>query len=162
MDLNILYAFCRTTDEMIDDQPDVNTKIHNLELCMQFIKELFSDRKSDTEVRARPYETKIDWIKYQTKLTKTQMSVFRAFSRIAFYMPRKSLNHQFLCFKWDVEGRLYKNEDDILEYADLVLGSCTGELCTYILMYRCNNAKYELIENYSHVIKKSRIMGKVS
>lgn len=161
LDLTILYAFCRVTDDMIDDEPDVEKQKHNLELTKKFIDELFADRKSDYDVKAKPYVIKIDWAQYQSELTYVQMASFRAISRIAFYLPRKPFYELLEGYQWDMERRLVKSEKDLLLYSSYVAGSI-GTLCVYVMMYRCDNDKFELLDNYDIVIEKAQQMGRVN
>jgi len=37
-----------------------------------------------------------------------------------------------------------------------------GALCVYVMMFRCDKDKYDLVENYDYVIKKAYQMGRVS
>nr|BBU53367.1 carotenoid synthase/cyclase [Acyrthosiphon pisum] len=159
LDLIILYSFCRVTDDMIDDELDVEKKKRKFELTERFIKELFHDRKSDYDVQTKPQELKIDWTKYESELTDREMSCFRALSRIAFYLPRKPFDELLAGYKWDIEGRLIRNEDDLLLYSTYVAGS-VGALCVYVMMYRCDNDKYDLVENYDYIIEKAYQMGR--
>ncbi|XP_026805481.1 bifunctional lycopene cyclase/phytoene synthase-like [Rhopalosiphum maidis] len=158
LDLIILYSFCRVTDDMIDNELDVEKKKRKFELTNNFINELFHDRKSDYDVGTKPQKLNIDWTKYESGLTDVEMSCFRALSRIAFYLPRKPFEELLAGYKWDIEGRLIRNEDDLLLYSTYVAGS-VGALCVYVMMYRCDNDKFELVENYDYVIKKAYQMG---
>lgn len=161
MDLTILYAFCRVTDDMIDNESDVEKQKHKLRLIEKFINELFADRKSDYDVKTSPCQVKIDWSQYESVLTDVEMSSFRAISRISFYLPRKPFHELIAGYQWDVEGRLVKDEADLLLYSSYVAGSI-GTLCVYVMTYRCDNEKYDLVENYDYVIEKAQQMGNVS
>jgi len=158
LDLIILYSFCRVTDDMIDNELDVEKKKRKFQLTNNFINELFHDRKSDYDVGTKPQKLNIDWTKYESELTDAEMSCFRALSRIAFYLPRKPFEELLAGYKWDIEARLIKNEDDLLLYSTYVAGS-VGVLCVYVMMYRCDNDKFKLVENYDYVIKKAYQMG---
>lgn len=158
LDLIILYSFCRVTDDMIDNESDVEKKKRKFELTKNFINELFYDRKSDYDVGIKPQKLNINWTKYESELTNVEMSCFRALSRIAFYLPRKPFEELLAGYKWDIEGRLIRNEDDLLLYSTYVAGS-VGALCVYVMMYRCDNDKFKLVENYDYVIKKAYQMG---
>lgn len=160
LDLIILYAFCRVTDDMIDNQLDIEKKKHKLSIIETFINELFADRKSDYEVKTQPQNVKIDWEIYKSELTDVELSCFRAMSRTAFYLPRKPFYELLAGYQWDVEGRLVRNEDDLQLYSSYVAGS-VGALCVFVMMYKCDSNKYELVENYDHVIKKAQLMGRV-
>lgn len=161
MDLIILYAFCRVTDDMIDDESNVEKKAHKLEVIKTFIKELFADRKSDYEVKTKPQEPEINWTKYESELTNEEISCFRALSRIAFYLPRKPFYELLLGYQWDLEGRLIRNENDLLLYSNYVAGSI-GTLCVFLIMYKCDGGKYGFEKNYDYVIEKAQQMGRVS
>lgn len=146
---------------MIDEESDVEMKKQKLKTIEKFLDELFADRKSDYEVKAEPYEVPINWAQYTTELTDVELSCFRAISRIAFYLPRKPFYELLAGYQWDVEGRLVRNENDLLLYSSYVAGS-VGALCVYVMMYRCDNGNYELVGNYGYVIEKAQQMGRVS
>ncbi|XP_027845625.2 uncharacterized protein LOC114125977 [Aphis gossypii] len=158
LDLIILYSFCRVTDDMIDNELDIEKKKRKFELTKNFINELFYDRKSDYDVGTKPKKLNIDWKKYESELTDVEMSSFRSLSRIAFYLPRKPFEELLAGYEWDIEGRLVRNEDDLLLYSTYVAGS-VGALCVYVMMYRCDNNNFELVENYDYVIEKAYQMG---
>lgn len=160
LDLTILYAFCRVTNDMIDNEPDVQKKKHKLEIIKSFIDDLFIDRKSDYDV-LKPQQAKIDWIKYKSELNDKEMSCFRAISRIIFYFPRKPFYELFAGYQWNVEGKLVQSEDDLLAYSNMAGGSI-GELSVFVMMYKCDNDKYEYVEKYDQVVESARIMGLVS
>lgn len=159
--MTILYAFCRVTDDMIDNEEDKDKKNHKLGIVEQFINELFADRKSDYDVKTKPCTVNIDWEKYQSVLTDNEISSFRAISRIAFYLPRKPFYELLAGYQWDVESRLVRDEDDLMLYSSYVAGS-VGVLCVYVLIYRCDNDNFVISEEYSYVIEKAQQMGRVS
>jgi len=146
---------------MIDDESDAKKKQHKYEVIERFVSELFADRKSDCEVKTRPCIANIDWSHYQSELTDQEMASFRALSRIAFYLPRRPFDELLAGFRWDIEGRLVKNEDDLMLYSSYVAGSI-GALCVYVIMYRCNSNEHDLADNYDYVIDKAQQMGRVS
>lgn len=146
---------------MIDDEQDTKKKKEKLKVIETFIEEMFADRKSDYEVKKNPQEPVIDWEKYKSDLTDTEMSCFRAISRIAFYLPRKPFHELLAGYQWDVEGRVVRNDDDLLLYSRYVAGS-VGVLCVFVMMYRCDDDQYDIMENYDYVIEKALQMGQVS
>lgn len=147
---------------MIDDKSsDTDKKKCKLELIETFINELFSDRKSDYEVKKNPHDVKIDWAKYQSQLTDLEVSCFRAMSRTAFYMPRKPFYELLAGYRWDIDGRIVRNEADLIEYCNYVAGS-VGVLCVFVIKYRCDDEKFDMIKNYEYVIDKAHQMGRVS
>ncbi|VVC39976.1 Squalene/phytoene synthase, conserved site,Squalene/phytoene synthase,Lycopene cyclase [Cinara cedri] len=160
LDLIILYAFCRVTDNIIDDETDVLRKKCKLNVIEKFVNELFADRKSDYDVKTVPYTAKVDWAYYQSELTGEEMASFRAVSRIAFYLPRKPFYELIAGYQWDIEGRLVRNEEDLLLYSSYVAGS-VGTLCVYVMLYRCDNDVYDVFGEDDYVIEKARQMGRV-
>lgn len=146
---------------MIDDETNVEKKKHKLKLIEKFVDELFADRKSDFDVKTVPYAAKVDWAYYQSKLTGGQMSSFRALSRISFYLPRKPFYELIAGYRWDIQGKLVRNEEDLLLYSNYVAGS-VGTLCVYVMLYRCDNGDYGVTSVDDYVIDKAQQMGWVS
>jgi len=110
---------------------------------------------------SKPQEIIVDWKQYESELTEEELSIFRAFSRIVFLLPRKPFEELFDGFQLDLSSTLYKSENDLLVYFTLVAGSF-GAMCIYIIMYRYNINKYEFIEKDDYLIKKSYQIGNVS
>ncbi|KAL5245315.1 hypothetical protein ACI65C_012725 [Semiaphis heraclei] len=158
LDLIILYAFCRVTDEMFDSKSDEKKKKLKLELSKQFISEVFSDRKSDYDVKRIPKEVKIDWKKYESEFTDFELSSYRALSRIAFFLPRKPFEELFAGYQWDLELTLVRNEKDLMLYTSYVAGSI-GAMCLYVIMYRYGNDMNELVDNADYLTKQAYKIG---
>jgi len=146
---------------MIDDESDFENKKVKLKLLFKFVDELFADRKSDYEVHSKPKEMTMDWKHYQSVLTQEELSILRAFSRIAFFLPRKAFEEVVAGFQLDLNGTLYKDENDLMRYLNYVAGSF-GAMCIYIIMYRYNIEKYEFVEKDDYLLKKSYQIGNVS
>ncbi|XP_044011143.1 bifunctional lycopene cyclase/phytoene synthase-like [Aphidius gifuensis] len=160
LDLTILYGFCRVTDDMIDNELNIEKKIIKLKIIKNFINELFSDRKTIYDVKIKPSMININWKKYETKLSNIELSCFRAISRIAFYFPRKPFDELISGYQWDIDGRVVNNEDDLILYSSYVAGS-VGALCVHVMMYRSDFSKHSLDKNYNYVIEKAQQMGNV-
>lgn len=161
MDFIIIYGFTRITDNMIDDESDFENKKVKLKLLFKFVDELFADRKSDYEVYSKPREVTMDWKVYESVLTQEELSILRAFSRIAFLLPRKPFEEIISGFQMDMDGTLYKDEKELLKYITLVAGSF-GAMCVYIILYRYNLDKYDFVEKDDYLIEKSYQIGNVS
>lgn len=159
LDLTIVYAYIRCIDDFIDNGPDSAENKPKYDMLKQFVDEMFADRNSDGDFLPRPRVANIDWARYRPHLTDAQMTVFRAMSRIVFYMPRKPFDVMLNGFLWDVEDRVINNEDDLRLYADSVSGSIT-EIMTYSIMYRCDEP-YDIVGR-RNFIGKTHMIGRVS
>jgi len=160
MDIIIHYAFGRYSDNIMDDASSLEQKKLRLKLLQKFIGECFAGRK-DYEVKSTPHEVIIDWTPYESEFTDEEMACLRAFSRMAFYFPRKPYEELLEGYEWDLANKIYKTEKDILEYFFLVAGSF-GPMCVFSFLYRYNLDKYDLVEKDDYVIKKSYQLGNVS
>lgn len=159
--LMILYAFCRVTDDMIDNELDAGRKKRKLSLIERFVGELFANRRSDYEVNTVATASgseSIDWTSYRSELTDEELSCFRAVSRISFYLPRKPFHELLEGYRWDVEGKPVRTENDLLLYSTCVAGS-VGTLCVYVMMYK--SGSHCTIDGNDFTIRKARQMGQV-
>jgi len=163
LDLIIVYALGRITDNVVDDTSASNAEKLKLKLNLyyKFVREQFADRKSDYDVKSKPHEVDIDWTQYESLLPDVELASFRALARIAFFLPRKPFEEALAGFELDMGGTLYKDEDDLLRFCNNVAGSF-GAFCVYIIMYRYNIDKYKFLEKDDFLIKKSYQIGNVS
>lgn len=167
MDLIILYAFRRVTYDMIADELDTKKKQCKYGAIEAFVGELFADRKSDRDVMTRPGAANIDWSRYRPELTDREMAIFRAMSRTVFYLPRWPFDDLLAGYRWDVEGRPAKDEDDLMLYSSYVAGS-VGALSGHVLMYRCDDDRdHDPATAVEHgslqlVVEKARQIGRVN
>jgi len=147
LDLIIVYALGRITDNMIDDTSTSNDEKRKLKLKLSygFLKEQFADRKLDYDVKSKPCEVDINLTEYESVLTDDELSSFRALAKIAFFLPRKLFKEVLAGFELDMSDMLYRNEKELLIYSNNVAGSFAA-LCIYIIIYRYNIDKYEFIE----------------
>lgn len=160
----IAFLFGRIADEVFDSQCDHAKKKRLWKLYQRFLNELFADRKSDFDVKRTPQEAKIDWAPYESELTDEKIAVFRALSRIVYYLPAKPFYEMFEAGRWDLEAKTIQSLDDVKLYSYLVSGS-NAALCVYAMMYRDYNDKYyDLVERGmdDEIIKNAYQMGKVS
>ncbi|XP_025418471.1 bifunctional lycopene cyclase/phytoene synthase-like isoform X2 [Sipha flava] len=160
MDLLIAYTFARITDDMIDDKSlHIEEKKPKLKLFIQFLDELFAGRKSDYDIKRKPYIPKINWPLYQSQFSDVQMSCCRALSRIAFYLPRKPFYDLLEGFKWDVERRLIRNEKDLMEYCNYVAGNF-GLTSIFLFIYRSDDGMNNIIEKHDNIVEKSQQLAR--
>lgn len=164
MHLIILYAFCRVTDDMIDDEPNDGRKRRKLAAIERFVDELFADRRSDYDVRTSAAETGepcVDWARYRTELNDAELSCFRALSRISFYLPKKPFRELIDGYRWDVDGKRVEDETDLLLYSSYVAGS-VGTLCVYVMVYKSGDTMRPVDDQHcGYVIEKAHQMGQV-
>jgi phytoene synthase len=101
-----LYAFCRVTDDAIDESRDAKAA---LERCVARTEAIFADR---------PHDDPID----------------RAFARIAreHSLPRAPVDALLDGYRWDVERRPIVTISDLLAYAVRVAGA-VGVASTYLM-----------------------------
>lgn len=148
---------------MFDNKTDPEKKKRDLQLCKDFVSELFADRKTPFEVKRKPEVPKIDWAKYESRLNDLELASFRMFARISFYLPAQPFIELFEGYQLDVEGKMFETEEDLKLYTKLVAGSY-GALGVYHIMYRDYNDKYyDLVESgmSTTLIKKAYQMGEV-
>lgn len=159
----ILYAFCRVTDDMIDNGSDIVVKKRKLMLIKRFVGELFADRDSDYGVNiTTPREPKVNWVRYEPQeFSNEELSCFRALARISFYLPRKPFTELLEGYKWDVDGRTVENETDLLLYSKYVAGS-VGVLCVYVMLYNSGDCGRFNNDKRDFLVEKARQMGQVS
>lgn len=161
MDLTAVYAFCHVTKDMIANEHDVEKKKRKCDLIEKFVNEMFVDRRSVSAVGTKAYSVKIDWNQYRSELTDAEMASFRCLSRIAFYLPRKPFDGLLEGFRWDIDGKPIKNEDDLMLYSNYVAGTI-GVLCVYAILYRSDSCEFDPVEKFHIVVEKAQQMGIVS
>lgn len=142
---------------MFDNGADPIKQRRDLKLCFEFINELFADRKTAHHVKRTPKAVKVDWTKYESQLNNTEMALFRALARIAFYLPAAPLIEMFNAFQWDVDCKLFETEEDLMTYTNN-LGGINAALAVYVILFRDHNDKYyDIVEKG----KKEIIVQKV-
>lgn len=160
LDLTIVYAYIRCIDDFIDNEPDSAKNKPKYDMLKRFVDEMFADRNSDADFLPRPRVANIDWAQYRSHLTDVQMAIFRAMSRIVFYMPRKPFDAMLNGFSWDIEDRVINSEDDLWWYTDNVTGSIV-EILSYSIMYRCDHESYDIVGR-RHFVENTHMIGRVS
>lgn len=153
----IIYAFARITDEMFDNGADSIKQRGDLKLCLEFVNELFADRKTVFHVKRTPEVVKVDWTKYESRFNDTEMAVLRAFARIAFYLPAAPIIELFDDYRWDVDGKVFETEKDLLTYTANA-GGINAMMIVLVIWYRERNGKYHDIVEKG---KKEPIIQKI-
>lgn len=149
---------------MFDNQTDPEKKKRDLQLCKDFVSELFADRKTPFQVKRKPEAPKINWAKYESKINDIELTSFRTMARISFYLPAQPFIELFEGYQWDLDDKVIETEEDLLKYTTMVAGNY-GALSVYHIMYRDYNDKYYgLVESGKNdiIIKKAYQMGQVS
>lgn len=88
------------------------------------------------------------------------MASLRAFSRIAFYQPRKPLYELFKGFHLDLDHQIIKTKQNLMYYSDLVGGSFFP-MVFCIVLYRCDDDTYEVPKDYSLLEEDIYKLGRV-
>lgn len=134
-DFTIYYAFIRVTDDIIDEEHDVQSKRQQrMHVICTFLDQLFSNRRITSEYCWEMIvpQPKIDWPYFEGELTNEQLCVFRALSRIAYYLPQEPFYELMHGYAWDIAKSIVRNESDLIEYSKYVTSS-GGTLCTFVL-----------------------------
>lgn len=157
----IIYLFYRVTDDFVDDDTNAARRQRKMDLTTEFLDEVFADRQSDYHVNDRPRPVNVDWTKYRAVFTDEEMACYRAFSRIAFYTPRKHYYDLLDGYRWDIARTASRTEDDLKLYSYQVGGSY-GELCVYVMMYKHDDSEYDDAANvYGHVLRQATRISQV-
>lgn len=164
-DLTILYAFCRVTDDMVDNEISVEQKRHQVEIITKFLDQLFSGRRvtglykweSDHKISKSP----IDWEYFENNLDEKQLASFRSIARISYYLPQEPFYELVQGYIWDIDQRTVRNEDDLLEYSKYVASS-VATLCTFVFCHKT----YQWPDNFGpkckSMLENARKMGLAS
>ncbi|XP_031621320.1 bifunctional lycopene cyclase/phytoene synthase-like [Contarinia nasturtii] len=157
-DLTILYAFCRVTDDMVDNEHSIELKKERIRVIVEFLDQLFSNRtiKSEYCWERNGSSPKIDWKYFEETLTKEQLSSFRAIARISYYMPSEPFYELVEGYKWDIDGRPVLHENDLIEYSKYVASS-VATLCTFVFCHK----GYKWPDTIGPMLENARKMGLV-
>ncbi|XP_074594288.1 uncharacterized protein LOC141849730 [Brevipalpus obovatus] len=166
IDLSILYGFARVTDDMIDEEPDQQKKIANLDTIKKFLDTIFAGRGEKTwtydiarEIDPR-HQPQVNWQHYKKCLTDEQFRSFRALSRIVYYLPSEPFYELCRGYRWDIDNKEVVTEEDLLEYSSYVASSI-GTLCVFIICYKSGRCPDAVTKSQSNVIDRAREMGQV-
>lgn len=150
-ELGVLYAFCRATDDLCDDENvPVNERKDQLKLTRQFVSDLFSQKISAPGA--------IDWELYNDQLPASCISAFRSFTRLRHVLEADAIKELLNGYKWDLERRLILNQDDLRHYSACVASS-VGEMCTRIIL--AHSDKIYTQQETQWIIQRAREMGLV-
>lgn len=163
-DLTILYAFCRVTDDMVDNEISVEQKRHQVNLITHFLNQLFSNRqitdvytwKCDESLNYPP----IDWKYFKTHLNEKQMASFRSIARISYYMPQEPFYELVQGYIWDIEQRTVRCDDDLLQYSKYVASS-VATLCTFVFCQKTYQWPDSFGPKCTSMLENARKMGLV-
>lgn len=163
-DLTILYAFCRITDDMVDNEHSTELKKDRLNIILEFLNQLFANRRNVSDYswqETNNCEPSIDWIYFEKLLTEKQLCTFRGIARISYYMPQEPFYELVKGYKWDIDGRAILHENDLIEYSKCVASS-VATLCTFIFCHKCQQWPDNMGPKSSLMLENARKMGLVS
>lgn len=150
-DLGVLYAFCRATDDLCDDETvSVKARQQQLELTHKFVRDLFSQKVNASSA--------IDWEFYGNQLPAACLSAFKSFTRLRHVLEFDAIKELLDGYQWDLERRPVLTEDDLCQYSACVASS-VGEMCTRILLLHSDQQYSDTEINWT--IGRARDMGLV-
>lgn len=162
-DLTILYAFCRVTDDMVDNEHSVALKKERVSVILKFLDQLFANRHITSEYcwqTTNDADPNIDWKYFEVQLDNEQISAFRAIARIAYYMPQEPFYELVEGYKWDIDGRAVLNEDDLIEYSKYVASS-VATLCSFVFCHKSFQWPDNMGPKCRSMLENARKMGLV-
>lgn len=139
----------------------------------RFLDEIYKNHHSDKELIAivnsnevidyqKSYsKSNINWRYYESKLTAEQIHIFRSFSRMAFYLPRKPLDDLIKGFRFDIKGDLLKDENQLCNYAKCV-GSGPFTIMLFLLWNKGGDWPSQCNALSSDLVDGEHVFGKVS
>lgn len=149
---------------MVDNCHSKELKKNRLNVIIEFLNQLFANR---TDVSCYTWkllsdrESSIDWKYFERQLTKKELSAFRAVSRIAFYLPQEPFYELVEGYKWDIDGRAVRHENDLIEYSEYVASS-VATLSTFVFCHKCCRWPDEVGPKTRSMLENARQMGLVS
>lgn len=163
----MLYAFCRVTDDMIDNETETAERNRILNIIVEFLNQLFSERVTTSVFiwynKPNPDRKsceRVDWSYFKEHLTLEQLAAFRAISRISHYLPQEPFYELMEGYKWDIDSRPINNVDDLKLYSSYVASS-VATLCTFIVCTRSNHWPDNFGIKCTNMIEHARNMGMV-
>ncbi|CEP15770.1 hypothetical protein [Parasitella parasitica] len=151
LELGVLYAFCRVTDNLCDDESvSLVERRHQLKASRQFINDLFSQKSSSPHA--------IDWDLYNEQLPDSCISAFKSFTRLRYVLEADAIHELLNGYQWDLEHRPILNQDDLQHYSACVASS-VGEMCTRIIL--AHSEKAYTRKEFQWIIQRAREMGLV-
>ncbi|KAK4513491.1 uncharacterized protein ATC70_005492 [Mucor velutinosus] len=150
-ELGVLYAFCRATDDLCDnEQVPVQKRKDQLTLTHRFVSDLFSQKSSAPSA--------IDWEFYNDQLPASCISAFKSFTRLRHVLEAEAIKELLDGYKWDLEHRSIMNQED-LSYYSACVASSVGEMCTRIILAHADKPTSR--KETQWIIQRAREMGLV-
>lgn len=146
-DACIIFGFISAIHNMMTDALQIQSK-ESKEKCLneikKFLDEIFQGRNRinrfswvDKEGNRMDSVGEVDWAYFEKCLTKEQLAIFRAFSRIAYYLPHEPIYDLLKYYDWDLKKRAIKNESDFMEFGNYVYG-CIIDTGLFLYCYKTN------------------------
>lgn len=158
-----MYAFCRVTDDMVDNEHDVELKKERVRTILKFLDQLFANRRITSDYCwevTTSSDVTIDWKYFEKQLTNEQIASFRAIARIAYYMPQEPFYELVEGYKWDIDGRAVLNENDLIEYSKYVASS-VATLCSFVFCHKSYQWPDRMGPKCKSMLENARKMGMV-
>lgn len=150
---------------MVDNEQSVELKRERLNIILKFLDQLFANRYNVSEyswqIANNNCEPSIDWQYFEKQLSEQQLCTFRGIVRISNYMPQEPFYELVNGYKWDIDGRAIRHENDLIEYSQYVASS-VATLCTFIFCHKCHQWPDDMGPKSKLMLENARKMGMVS
>lgn len=99
-------------DNLIDKtSPDLRQR--NVQVFKIFLDEVYQTRNAQG---TNPVNKAVNWNYLKKYFTNREISVFRSFERIAFYLPKQYIYMLIEAFAKDAENKCMEAEQDLIQY----------------------------------------------
>lgn len=164
----IIYGFLFAADDMIDNSTSKESKKIRFHDIKKYFAALFDGRYGKSrfkwvEKAGTPKNAfdRIDWNYFEKRLSGEELAIFKAFSRIASYLPHEPF-YGFLesWNDWDIEGRIVQSEQDLVEFGSKAYG-CGSDLTIYTYYYKMNQSPDDFGPTMEYVCEQMWKFGAV-
>jgi hypothetical protein len=155
LDMAILYAFCRATDDLVDDDKlSKKDRLRNVNLVRGLINSVYS-----TSERAAS-QRNVEAFCKQMKLPDWALDAACAFTFVSDAVPKENVLELVRGYEQDLVFKEITNVEDLVDYSECVAGS-VGAMCTHLLLNRTRDTDFDESQK-QNIVLKAREMGLVS
>jgi 15-cis-phytoene synthase/lycopene beta-cyclase len=155
LDMAILYAFCRATDDLVDDDKlSKEDRLRNVNIVRALINSVYS-----TPERAAS-QRNVEAFCKQMKLPDWALDAACAFTFVSDAVPKENVLELVRGYEQDLVFKEIRNVEDLIDYSECVAGS-VGAMCTHLLLNRTRDTDLDESKK-QNIVLKAREMGLVS